>query len=153
LGWQVEYFQTTDQQTYLLDIGSMLIFTPQLKASLIIDPLVHKDLGRSWRSGDGSYDGPKPALLEDWARAIALGGAVGYSLICWFLCFLLGKGGRFLFDGVGICHNCRDVCIFSWTFLYDMSREQRVEIGGRWRITIKVWGVSGGGIMEGVLTA
>jgi hypothetical protein len=64
-GCWVDKLDIFKQQTYLLDIGSMLIFALQLKAGLILDPLMNKDLGRSWRSGGGSRDGRKPALLEN----------------------------------------------------------------------------------------
>jgi hypothetical protein len=43
-GCWVDKLDIFKQQTYLLDIGSMLIFALQLKAGLIIDPLVKKDL-------------------------------------------------------------------------------------------------------------
>ncbi len=64
-GCWVDKLDIFKQQTYLLDIGSILIFALQLKAGLIINPLVNKDLGRSWRSGSGSRDSCKPALLEN----------------------------------------------------------------------------------------
>ncbi len=47
----VDKLDVFKQQTYLLGIGSILIFALQLKAGLIIDPLMNKDVGRSWRSG------------------------------------------------------------------------------------------------------
>ncbi len=64
-GCWVDKLDIFTQQTYLLDIGSILIFALQLKAGLIINPLMNKDLGRSWQSGGGSRDSCKPALLEN----------------------------------------------------------------------------------------